>query len=81
MNKKHRIKIDTSYVDDVISGNKSFEIRFNDRDYKEGDLLEMEEVGEFGHPKRNIWAEIGYLTTFEQKDGWVVFSLIKVIAF
>lgn len=35
----HYIKLDLQYCDDVFSGAKPFEIRYNDRDYKVGDVL------------------------------------------
>lgn len=44
----HRIKIDTEYVDAVLSGIKPFEVRRNDRAYQVGDYLLMTEVGNPG---------------------------------
>lgn len=37
--KTHLIKLEDSYVNDVLSGNKTFEIRFNDRNYKKEDFV------------------------------------------
>lgn len=37
--KAHNLKLDAKYFRSVKDGRKSFEIRKNDRDYKEGDLL------------------------------------------
>lgn len=45
----HRIKIDTTYVDAVLSGLKPFEVRKNDRAYQVGDYLLMAEVGDADH--------------------------------
>lgn len=39
--KKHELKLDIKYFDDVRSGKKNFEIRKNDRDYQVGDILEL----------------------------------------
>lgn len=39
----HEIKIGNSFFEDVCTGKKNFELRKNDRDYKEGDILEMSE--------------------------------------
>ena len=41
--KVHQIRLASTYFDDVVSGKKSFELRKNDRGYKEGDFLEMME--------------------------------------
>lgn len=35
----HKLKIETQYFKQVISGEKTFEIRFNDRNYTVGDFL------------------------------------------
>ena len=36
---EHKIKIKKKYYDVVLSGEKTFEIRKNDRDYKVGDII------------------------------------------
>lgn len=41
--KKHDLKILTEFFDDVSLGNKTFEIRKNDRDFKKGDVLMLHE--------------------------------------
>lgn len=40
---KHRLKIWPNYYNAVTSGLKTFEVRIDDRDYKVGDILELEE--------------------------------------
>lgn len=37
--KTHELKLDTKFFDDVKSGKKNFEIRKNDRDFENGDIL------------------------------------------
>lgn len=37
--KLHKLKIKYEYLIEVESGNKTFELRKNDRDYKIGDLI------------------------------------------
>lgn len=39
----HELKILPEYFNDVLSGKKTFEIRKNDRPFKEGDLLALNE--------------------------------------
>lgn len=40
--KTHNVKIYESYADAVLSGEKTFEIRYNDRGYQKGDRLKFE---------------------------------------
>lgn len=39
----HNLKIDFDYFSDVVQGDKTFEIRFDDRPYEEGDYLFLRE--------------------------------------
>ena len=39
----HELKIKPEYYRDVVSGDKTFEIRKNDRNYQVGDLLVLSE--------------------------------------
>lgn len=39
----HELKIKSKYFKSVVDGDKTFEVRFNDRDYKEGDILILKE--------------------------------------
>lgn len=60
----HRVKVDTAYVDALLSGIKTFEVRRNDRGYQVGDYLLMQEVGATGHENRygqddGHWVEPG----------------------
>lgn len=36
---KHELKIEQHYLDQLLSGEKTFEIRLNDRSYQKGDTL------------------------------------------
>jgi ASC-1-like (ASCH) protein len=37
----HEIKILKNYADRILSGEKDFEVRLNDRDYQKGDILKF----------------------------------------
>ena len=37
----HKIKLREEYADAVFSGDKSFEIRYNDRGYQKGDRIRL----------------------------------------
>lgn len=44
--KLHELKIKRSYFEDIIAGRKTFEVRKNDRDFQEGDLVCFKVVDE-----------------------------------
>ena len=37
----HELKLNEEFFGDVLTGNKTFEVRKNDRDYKKGDSLKL----------------------------------------
>lgn len=72
----HKIKILPEFFKAVEEGRKPFEIRNNDRNYHEGDIVVLQEWA-FGYYTGNqISKKIGYVTDFEQKPGYVVFGLV-----
>lgn len=40
----HELKIKEEYYKEVLSGRKTFELRKNDRNYQEGDLIQFKKV-------------------------------------
>lgn len=78
----HELKIAPCYFEAVLSGDKTFEIRDNkDRGFNRGDKVKLREFDKTKHPVssfcysgREIDAVITYVTNYEQKDGFVVFS-------
>ena len=81
----HAIKIHENYADPVCIGDKTFEVRENDRGYQRGDLIDFTVVDDFGmkvhtHPLNDIRYEITYvLGSFKGlADGWVVFGIREV---
>ncbi|BDU37170.1 DUF3850 domain-containing protein [Vibrio nigripulchritudo] len=67
----HEIKIESPFFHAVLSGDKTFEIRKNDRDYKVGDTLVLD-----CHGRKSPLFEITYLTNYAQRNGYVVFSFV-----
>lgn len=59
--KIHEIKIAAMCYEDVVSGKKSFELRKNDRGYKQGDKLIMLEFKDGKHTGRIVNADIVYM--------------------
>lgn len=83
----HSLKTWPQYFERVQAGEKTFEIRKNDRGFQRGDLLLLQEwnpevmkdfrVG--GTPNaytgRELYMRVTYVTTFEQKEGFVVMGI------
>ena len=78
----HELKILPCYFDAVLSGRKTFEIRDNsDRGFQAGDMVMLKEYnpapdGKPAYTGRFTKHRIGYVSAFEQKPNWVVFSLL-----
>ena len=69
----HEIKILYTYYKHVVSGAKKFEIRKNDRNYQVGDRVIMNCIDVENQPK--VYGTISYITDYNQKDNYVVFSM------
>jgi len=78
--KTHQLKTAPEYFAEVIAGNKAFEIRKNDRDFKVGDALILREY-DIKNPNGTRFTGshctrfITYVTDYEQKEGYVVLAL------
>ncbi|ERT22700.1 DUF3850 domain-containing protein [Enterococcus faecalis] len=71
----HHLKILPEYFEAVVSGNKCFEIRKNDRGYKVGDILRLNEYEDGKYTGNFHVAEITYITDYAQQDGYVVLGI------
>ena len=75
----HELKILPEYFNDVLSGKKTFEIRKNDRPFKKGDLLALNEYV----PKNKAYTGASCLVYIDYildnadycKSGYVVMSI------
>ena len=77
----HELKIKSKYFRAVVSGEKKFEIRKNDRNFHVGDTVTLCEVDEgLNRTGRNIAVIISYMTDYEQKEGYIVFGFEKDIS-
>lgn len=59
--KIHQIKLGASFFDEVCRGEKSFELRKNDRGYKKGDILEMLEFSDGKFTGRTVRVLVTYM--------------------
>ena len=75
----HRIKIQDVFADAVISGQKTFEVRKNDRNYQRGDHVVFTAVvngNKINHPINKEQYEITYVVSgWGLKDGYVAFGI------
>ncbi len=72
--KVHNLKIKPQYFKDVVSGDKTFEVRKNDRDFEVGDIITLREFENDMHTGNFINVEIVYILNDEEycKPGYVV---------
>lgn len=86
MKKIHELKTDSEVFQAVAEGRKTFEIRFNDRDFRVGDelvLLETINTGEQmkrGKPLlysgNELRKKVSYiLSGYGLQDGWVILGI------
>ncbi|MEG0678930.1 MAG: ASCH/PUA domain-containing protein [Carnobacterium sp.] len=77
MKAKHELKIEPKYFEAVKDGRKKFEIRKNDRNFQEGDILVLLEYDKYyeAFTGEKITVEITYSTDYAQQDGYVVLGI------
>ena len=80
MKKVHNIKLSDEFADAVLYGDKTFEVRENDRGYQKGDLVQFEVIDKYKIPTGHPLTEETYCITYVL-NGWgidpkfVVFSI------
>ena len=79
----HHIKILEDFADVVLSGEKSFEVRENDRGYQKGDHVKFKVIDRLNlginHPLNDAEFEITYvLSGWGLKENWVAFAIKRV---
>lgn len=79
----HNLKLNIGLCTLVLSGKKSFEIRKNDRNFQEGDTVvftpwdPLKDMA-LHHPIEYKSFIITYITSFEQKDDFIVMAIKKI---
>lgn len=71
----HELKIFPEYFSAIVSGEKRFEIRKNDRNYQKGDILRLMKYEDGNFTGDVHVSEITYITDFAQQDGYVVLGI------
>ncbi len=77
---RHIIKLREEFADAVLNGDKTFEVRLNDRGYQKGDTVQFRVVTamgiEFYHEINEMEFEITYvLNGWGLKGGYVAFAI------
>lgn len=79
----HALKIEPNYYEDIKSGNKSFEVRKNDRDFRTGDYIVLNELSDTRdeYTGRSILMKITSIVNDERfcKEGYIIMGLSKCI--
>lgn len=57
----HELKITPEYFEEVVLGNKTFELRFNDRNYQRGDTFDLMEWNSSEFTNHSVSGEITYI--------------------
>jgi hypothetical protein len=83
----HELKTDTEVFTAFADGMKTFEIRFDDRDFKVGDLLLLKETQHTGEEMKDgkpliytgqeDWLKVRYILRgpiYGLREGWVIMS-------
>ena len=78
----HHLRLNVTFADAVLSGEKSFEIRQNDRGFQKGDRVDFTVVNSIGmaidHPLNDRVFVITYvLNGWGLKNGYCVFGIRK----
>jgi ParB family chromosome partitioning protein len=78
--KLHILKIKDGFIESLRSGNKTFEIRKNDRDYRAQDLIQFRRV-ESNNAYSDVYEILSVLehaSEFGLMDGFAILSLRRV---
>lgn len=76
---KHELKILPEYFQDIVSGIKTFEVRYNDRNYQVGDILILREWINDKYTGNCIEKKVIYILDNLDyvKEGYVIMGLDK----
>jgi len=77
---QHELKCHPIYFERIVSGQKKFEVRKNDRNFQVGDTLLLKEYDpEKGWPDHGAYdvhySKIVYIETYAQQEGYVVLGI------
>jgi ASC-1-like (ASCH) protein len=76
--KVHYLKLNPEYYLPIKLGEKTFEIRLNDRGFNVGDILAMEVYTGGRYTGQCLARQVTYITDYKQKRGYVVMGMKDV---
>lgn len=73
----HSLKGSPEYFEDLLSGNKTFEVRWNDRDFQVGDYLAINEYKDEKYTGRFLVFRVTYVLKSPEfcKEGFVIMGI------
>lgn len=73
----HELKISPEYFAEVACGNKTFEVRRDDRPYTVGDKLKLREYKGHGYTGNEVTAMVTYILRDKNycKDGFCILGI------
>lgn len=79
----HQVKIKEDYANSICCGDKTFEVRYNDRNYQKGDFIKFDPVSRDGirmiHNIEEMMFEITNVHSgLGMADGYVVLAIKRV---
>ena len=80
----HALKLRKCYCDPVYQGRKSFEVRYNDRNFQVGDYVKFRPVDDNGNDIRHPVEDAFYVITYVlsdpdyNKEHYCVFSIRQI---
>ena len=77
----HNLKIDLEYADAVYKGMKTAEIRNNDRNFQEGDIIVFTVVGDEKHKLNGLDYNIDFILEDDRylQHGYVMLCIAPVL--
>lgn len=73
--RQHELKILPSFFASVVSGEKTFEICKNDREFNVGDRLRLLEWDGDSYTEDEAYADVTYMTDYQRRAGYVVLGI------
>lgn len=75
--KIHHLKVHPQFYGALRRGDKTFEIRFNDRDFHTGDVLILEEFdpSDEQYTGQCVVRQVTYITDFKQEPKYIVMGI------
>lgn len=79
----HALKILPDYFRAILDGKKNFEVRKNDREFKAGDYLALNEYSEGMYTGRAVLMHVTYILSNAEycKDGYVTMALDRCLVY